>query len=89
MATGWSSIISKNIGRSCQYYHTGTYVYDSDSSFYIYIYIYFGCRYLVAISALAFVYSLVQSLRHIHQFRRAVDPAVVQSPGIGVFNLYK
>lgn len=39
----------------------------------------------MAISALAFVYSLVQSLRHIHQFRRSVDPMMVQSLGIGDF----
>jgi hypothetical protein len=68
---------------------SGWCIYDFDSSFLFFFFfcLYFGCRYLVAISALAFVYSLVQSLRHIHRFRRGVDPTMVQmqSPGIGDF----
>ncbi|KAJ4816961.1 CASP-like protein [Rhynchospora pubera] len=43
-------------------------------------------RYLVSVSALAFVYSLLQSMRpHIHRFRESGDPMTVHSPGIGDF----
>ncbi|KAF3331829.1 CASP-like protein 4B4 [Carex littledalei] len=43
-------------------------------------------RYLVAISLLAFVYSLVQSLRPLfYRIRASVDPTTARLPGIGDF----